>query len=79
MMCFHAFAFYIILFGIYSFQGYKKRLRKILEKAGLLMTQEIHKSLVMKNEEFKQEKISEGEFESLDTCRSVSCIWKHRG
>ncbi|XP_012940578.1 N-acetylglucosamine-1-phosphotransferase subunit gamma isoform X2 [Aplysia californica] len=51
-------------------KGYKKRLRKILEKAGLLMTQESHKSLVQKAEEVKQEQVKEGEFESLDSCKA---------
>lgn len=54
-------------------KGYKRRLHKILEKAGLLMSQEGHKDLLKKQEEkeeeAKLEKIKDGEFESLDTCK----------
>ena len=40
------------------------------------MTQENHKNLVQKADEVvKQEKIDDGEFESLDTCKAVRMLY----
>uniref|UniRef100_A0A2C9L958 Uncharacterized protein n=1 Tax=Biomphalaria glabrata TaxID=6526 RepID=A0A2C9L958_BIOGL len=50
-------------------KGYQKRLRKLFEKAGLMLSREEHTTLLKKAEQVEKAKISEGEFESLDTCK----------
>jgi len=55
-------------------KGYKRRLRKIFETAGLMMTKDMHQSLLEKakekTEEKKQDHSKDGEFESLETCKA---------
>lgn len=56
--------------GEFTKKGYNKGLRSIFEKAGLLMTHNNRESLLKKNEEVNQDQMSEGNFESLDSCKA---------